>query len=827
MAGGAVTTISDQEAWQAQAARYALLSEVVLLIAQSTDLERLLKGAMNKIKWVIDFERATLELLNPDGESYRQKVLLETRRGFPREGERTVPLGEGIAGPTITKRQVRLIEDVASAEDMPPVADEAMEAGEITTILSLPLQAYDEMLGAITFGTTQPHGFGDEDVKVARAFATHLALGIDRWQQTASLTHANDQLRQEITERTRIEQALKESNERAAQAHAHLIDAIETIQEGFALFDSDDRLTICNSKYRELLYPGMEDQVVPGTDYEAILRRAIEFGLILDAIEDPEAFVQERLNRHGKPTGSHLQHRKPGRWLQINERRTQEGGVVAVYTDVTELKQREEELKEMDQLKSNFLSSVSHELRTPLTSVRGFAKLINKDFSRRFMPLAEGDQRLEKMATRIAGNLEIIQSEGERLTRLINDVLDISKIESGSVEWRDDTVVVKDVANQAFNAVSGQFVEKPGVEASMRVADDLPHLAADPDRLVQVLVNLMNNAAKFTDEGVVELIVEKTPEGWVRMSVRDTGAGIPPEDIDKVFDKFHQVTKSDTLQDKPTGTGLGLTICGQIVEHYGGRIWVESELGRGSTFSCVLPPAGAGAKAAETETETPPPVEQTAEVTDETTESSSQDALILVVDDDANVRSYLQQVLEAAAYRVVTASNGSEAVAAAKRHRPDLITMDLLMPNVDGKEAIGLIRGDRALQHIPIVVISALSERDTAGGDISIGKPLDDEHIVASIRMLLHQAGKAANGTAEGKQHFLIVTIPGTETRLPEMPDDIGKIDYCSLDEIEARLDAGFEGTLVLPSETTKKLDLRRLFEGRRVRGVVINGSHT
>ncbi len=257
------------------------------------------------------------------------------------------------------------------------------------------------------------------------------------------------------------------------------------------------------------------------------------------------------------------------------------------------IERQKEDLRELDRVKSQLLSSVSHELRTPLTSVIGFTKIIQRDFRNTFAPLAQGDPKAQRQATRISNNLEIIANEGERLTRLINDVLDLAKIESGHVEWRDQICAVKDFVEQAAHAVSGEFSNRPAVRLEMRVDDPLPPVLADQDRLVQVLINLLNNASKFTVEGKVGIHALATPEGLVRVEVSDTGPGIPKENLNQVFDQFYQVVHSDTLRDKPKGTGLGLSICKQIVEHYHGRIWVESQVGQGSSFFVELPPAPA------------------------------------------------------------------------------------------------------------------------------------------------------------------------------------------------------------------------------------------
>ena len=252
-----------------------------------------------------------------------------------------------------------------------------------------------------------------------------------------------------------------------------------------------------------------------------------------------------------------------------------------------ELEDANQRLRELDEMKSAFLSSVSHELRTPLTSILGFSKLLHKDFKKNFMPLAKNDELLVRRGRRIRENLTIISHEGERLTRLINDVLDLNKIESGRMGWRDEPINMGDTIEMAVQAVKGMFSSNAQIDLITDVDHDLPMIVADPDRMQQVLINLLNNASKFTDEGSV--VVRAFPRfGQVRVEVTDTGSGIATEDQAQIFEKFHQ-TRNDTMEEKPKGTGLGLTICREIVEHYGGRIWVESEIGVGSTFIFTIP----------------------------------------------------------------------------------------------------------------------------------------------------------------------------------------------------------------------------------------------
>lgn len=271
------------------------------------------------------------------------------------------------------------------------------------------------------------------------------------------------------------------------------------------------------------------------------------------------------------------------------EKRTQ-----ALACQAAELAAANRKLLELDELKSAFLTSVSHELRTPLTSVLGFTKLMDKDLERHIIPLLGKDKALQGKGRRILANLAIIRHEGERLTRMINDFLDLAKIESGRMEWNDRDVDSGELLRHAVDTARGMLSDKPGVQLALDLPDHLPTLHADPDRLEQVLLNLLNNAAKFTIRGSVTLSAGTNASGEVEIRVADTGSGIPPHALDMIFDKFHQVTTESIQADKPKGTGLGLAICREIVSHYGGGIRVESEPGKGSVFIVTLPAAAGG-----------------------------------------------------------------------------------------------------------------------------------------------------------------------------------------------------------------------------------------
>ena len=252
-----------------------------------------------------------------------------------------------------------------------------------------------------------------------------------------------------------------------------------------------------------------------------------------------------------------------------------------------ELETANKRLKELDEIKSSLISSISHELRTPLTSIRGFAKLTGKDFMRHFHPLAD-NERLENKGNRIRKNLEIIEAEGERLTRLINDFLDINRIESGKTAWHDKFLNPCDMVCQATNALAGSFAARPEVKLNTDLPKTISPIHADPDKVQQVLINLLNNACKFTVDGTVTVsVVDNTDT--VTVTVADTGIGIEAKEQQRIFDRFHKAALKDSAFIADKGTGLGLAICKEIVEHYGGSIWVESMPGKGSAFSFTLP----------------------------------------------------------------------------------------------------------------------------------------------------------------------------------------------------------------------------------------------
>lgn len=423
-----------------------------------------------------------------------------------------------------------------------------------------------------------------------------IILGIMLWW--------NRRLQREINERKRAENQLRESQ-------SFLGNVLTSIQDGICVLSPDLTIIHANKTLEDWF---KESMPLIGKKCHFCIHdheKPCESCPALRCLHSKQTEIE---TKHG-PANSSIE------WLEvycypvIDESTGEAVQIIGFIRDVTsrkkaefalqqahkELEQRVEErtreleeanqsLMEMDELKSAFLSTVSHDIRTPLTSVLGFAKLAAKDYetllAEDVFPSAPHNKRIE----RIRGNLQTIISEGGRLTRLINDYLDLSKIESGRVDWNDSSIDLKDLVAHTISIMSFVIAENDRLDVQTSVQEGLPPIWADFDRMLQVLVNLVDNAAKHTPEGIISVTMEKTSTGGLRIEVADQGRGIPPAELAKIFDRFYQVTRDDTLSDRAKGTGLGLAICKLIVANYDGVITAHSQLGKGSTFTIEFPP---------------------------------------------------------------------------------------------------------------------------------------------------------------------------------------------------------------------------------------------
>jgi PAS domain S-box-containing protein len=546
----------------------------------------------------------------------------------------------------------------------------------------------------------------------------------------------------DITEARRTREALRQTQE-ASQV------IIDSIEDGYYEIDPSGIFTRVTEATAKIF--GVPRERVLGrsfrelTDAASASRLAEIYGELLRTGE-----AQRRLQYAVTTLDGKTRHLEASASL-IRDGQGAPIGFRGIVRDMTERTRLEEELQRAkeaaeaaSQAKGAFLTTVSHELRTPLTSVLGFAKLIKRRLREVIGPaLAGGAPDVRRSLDQVTGNVDIIVAEGERLTTLINDVLDLAKIESGRVDWHMEPISVPDLVERA-RAATQSLGEQKGLELRSDVEDGLPMVIGDRDRLLQVVINLISNAVKFTDDGSVTCRARRIGDE-VEVSVVDTGIGIGPEDQRRVFEQFVQV--GDTLTGKPRGTGLGLPISKQIVEHHGGRIRVTSDVGRGSTFSFTLPVRDVSpqtrieASARERRVELGTLVDRLRQqLVLDANDTGPQHKRILVVDDDPSIRTLLRQELEAEGYRVREVANGEEALEAIRHERPDLIILDVMMPGLSGFDVAAVLKNDPETLRIPIIILSVVQDRERGlrvGVDRYFTKPVDSSALLHEIGDLL------------------------------------------------------------------------------------------
>ncbi|MBX3258277.1 MAG: PAS domain S-box protein [Labilithrix sp.] len=526
----------------------------------------------------------------------------------------------------------------------------------------------------------------------------------------------------EISDRKRLEATIKLNSER-------LMSAVESMQDGFALFDDANDLVLCNSVYRRLIGDAASGPVV-GRSYEELLAAWLP-SIHFDDAEQARAFQQERLAQR-EPTSTFDVRTRDGRILRVMDRRTPEGGLVKTIWDRTEDEQRAQELHEArtaaeagSAAKSEFLSSMSHELRTPLNAILGFAQLLQHD---RKAPL--GARHLERVDQILKG--------GEHLLRLIDDILDLSRIEAGAVSISIEPVSVHDVLDEVRQTLE-PIANRQGIHLEMApVPDDLPMIAADRTRFAQILMNFGSNAIKYNrTNGSVFFAVSCPTPSHVRVSVRDTGIGIPLDKQDKIFQPFQRAGQETGPIE---GTGIGLVITKRLAELMAGSVGFLSEANEGSQFWVDIPVHGPDVRS-----DVPPaplPVIAPANLDQERM------LMLYVEDNPANV-SFMRDLIDTLEnielLAVPTAELGVEL---ARARRPAVVIMDINLPGMSGLDALHALQETPETKDIPVIALTAAaSERDRQRGEQAgfyryLTKPVKVAEFVATIESLL--ATKAA-----------------------------------------------------------------------------------
>ncbi|GGY06565.1 ATP-binding protein [Paludibacterium paludis] len=549
----------------------------------------------------------------------------------------------------------------------------------------------------------------------------------------------------DTTARKHDEIALREARDEAAEARYQMITAIESISEGFVFYDMNDKLVLCNQRYADVVQPGIKAAELIGCNFADIVAMAVRNGEFSEGF-DTEEWIRERVRRHHS-FESVFQLQVAGRWYQATDRLIIGLGYVGVFTDITDFKDREQQLENARNLadsanraKSAFLAAMSHEIRTPMNGVLGMLELLT------LSPL-DGEQK---------DTVSTIQESARSLLRLIDDILDFSKIEAGKLDLNMEAASLREIGTSVHDLYREVASRKnlwfnswvdPGVAEAVWI---------DPLRIRQILHNFLSNAIKFTQAGSVELSIsvqdQDTRRQSLRFAISDTGIGISRENMAHLMQPFTQA-ESDTTR-RFGGTGLGLAICKRLAEMMGGSIHLESEPGHGTTAILELTVEKADPALL--------PRKDTGTASSLPSHALAQRAIapILFVEDNATNRKLTMKQLGLLGLPFVVAEDGQEALERWKEGNYSMVLTDCHMPYMDGYQLAEAIRRDeqenRAAREVPIVACTANAAREEAERSFAAGmndiltKPLGLEALRAMVDKWLGDAPEIAqDATAE------------------------------------------------------------------------------
>jgi PAS domain S-box-containing protein len=564
---------TQQRSSQLQSTLEAQLKQRADELAEEAERERAIAQVIDKIRRTLDletiFQTAATEvrqLLNAD----RVAIFEFDQQSHCNQGEfvseDVLPRFES----TLTKKvhdycfscnhalhykqgKIQAVSDIYTA-NLSPCYFDILNQFQIRANLVLPLVKGDKLWGLLCIHQcSEPRTWQPKEIEFTHKIAVQLGVAL---QQAELLYQAQ---KRSIELRTTL---------------ADLNAIVDNLADGLLVTDTQGRVTRFNPAFLSMF--NLEPWQLRGQKIWTIFSPELD-----DLIQSIQHRNQEIItldvklgnNREGQALATSI----------IKEGEGTEGdqcmGSVILIRDVTVE-------REVDRMKTDFLNTVSHELRTPLTSVLGFAEMIQEKLEEIIFPVtSQENKKVKRAVLAVSSNIEIIISEAERLTYLINDVLDIAKMESGRVDWNIQAVEPQVILERAIS-VTSSLIEGNNLRLIKKIDPNLPVIEVDTDRLIQVVINLISNAVKFTEQGTITCEAQVV-DHCLLISISDTGIGIAPEHQDTVFERFKQV--GDILTNKPKGTGLGLAICKQIIEYHGGKIWVESALNQGSKFSCLLP----------------------------------------------------------------------------------------------------------------------------------------------------------------------------------------------------------------------------------------------
>lgn len=514
---------------------------------------------------------------------------------------------------------------------------------------------------------------------------------------------------EDVTDEHARRDRLRQAEQFAVTARQQLLGAVEGLGDGFVLYDADDRLVMVNSAYRHIY---SEDEAIsrPGSSFADIIRHCIRRGDYADAIGREEEFFAERMAQHRTASQSFEQRLTDGRVVRIEERALPDGGRVGLHVPVTDLHRARQAAEQASQSKSTFLAHMGHEIRTPLAGILGMTELL----------IDRLDQPEHLSLARA------VHQSGETLLTILNDLLDMSKIEAGKLDLETVAFDPVDLV-RSVSALYELRADGKGLHYALEIVPEgQVQRMGDPHRIAQILHNLLSNALKFTQIGGITLGLGTGAEGELLLSVRDSGIGMSQDQVGRMLKPFEQAEAQTTR--RYGGTGLGMSIVARLVDMMGGRLQVTSSLGAGTLVEVMLPlPAVADVAKTERAGTTAADAERL------------RGMRVLAADDNEINRHMLQGYLERLGVIVTMVDDGTEALERWQAGAFDLICLDISMPGLDGPTALQMIRAKAMAQGVPMppaVAVTSnamthqIADYMSAGFSAHLGKPFRKDDLI-------------------------------------------------------------------------------------------------
>jgi len=653
------------------------LLETMKDLSGELELSRVLQGVLERAVGLLHVTGA--ELATWDGEGDHLEIVASYNMGTDAVGTR-MEIGEGAMGRVAETKESLII---------PRYQEWASRSAQYTqstvqSVMAAPLLIGSRLVGVIASVHSDPtREFGPEDLRLLELFAPQAAIAI---------------------ENARLFTQARQQKQYFAELVRNSPVAIVTLDAAHAVVD-------CNPAFEKLF----------GYTRDEVLGRQLD-----DLITTPEtriaaiSYTEQALQQRPVKTMTQRR-RKDGTMVDVEVLGVpvvvdgEPIGLMALYHDITELLAAREAAEDANRAKSQFLASMSHELRTPLNAIIGYSEMLEEE-------TAEAGHDV------YVPDLEKIASAGKHLLALINEILDLSKIEAGKMELYLEPMAVEEIVGEVATTIR-PLAEKNDNELVVEAPDDPGEMVTDVVKTRQILLNLLANACKFTENGTVSLVVSRQVRGDGRpdrltFEVRDTGIGMTPEQLDRLFQAFSQADASTTR--KFGGTGLGLVISRKFARMMGGDIEVESTAGEGSVFRVVLPAHAAVARGA------PEELQAVLEEGAGTGEAGT----VLVIDDDPEVHELLRRSLVREGYRVEGAADGRSGLELGRRMEPDCIILDVRMPGMDGWDVLAALKADEALAEVPVIILSMLDDRRLGfalGAADYLTKPVESEVLLRTL----------------------------------------------------------------------------------------------